>query len=67
MDWIAEMRAGMEMMQEACRKNTEWNKCSECPFDEYCTILMEQSVKDGHDYDTYSPENWIETEMESKI
>ena len=59
MDWVSEMRAGMDMMAKACKKNEDWAKCSDCPFDEYCTILMDRSIKDGHDYDTYSPENWI--------
>ena len=60
MDWISEMRAGMEMMRKACKKNKEWSKCNDCPFDEWCTMLMERSIKDGYDYDTYTPLNWLE-------
>ena len=60
MDWKEQMRAGMEMMKKACKKNTEWAKCADCPFDTYCTALMAQSTHDGFDYDTYSPENWLE-------
>lgn len=62
MDWKSEMRAGMEMMHKACEKNTEWSKCYDCPFDEWCTMLMERSIKDGYDYDTYAPLNWMEIE-----
>lgn len=62
MDWISEMRAGMEMMAKACSKNTEWTKCHKCPFSEYCDILMKSSIENGYDYDTYTPLNWIEVE-----
>ena len=60
MDWVSEMRAGMKMMAKACEKNTDWTKCHECPFDEICTMLMDKGVKDGFEYDTFTPLNWVE-------
>ncbi|MBO7715395.1 MAG: hypothetical protein J6S85_17665 [Methanobrevibacter sp.] len=60
MDWVAEMRAGMEKMAKACAKNEDWRGCNKCPFTEFCDILMAKSIKDGHDYDTYTPLNWLE-------
>ena len=44
MDWIKEMREAMLKLQEACRKNTTWAECYKCPFDEYCTVLLESKV-----------------------
>ena len=63
MDWISEMREGMKMMAKACAKNEEWSKCNDCPFCGWCDILMKESIKDGYDYDGYTPEMWMGVEM----
>lgn len=60
MNWVEEMRAGMQMMKKACKKNKEWTECKKCPFDEICTALMKKATDDGYDYDSYTPENWLE-------
>lgn len=39
-DWQEEMKFAMKMMKSACAKNEDWDSCCNCPFDEYCTILM---------------------------
>lgn len=45
-EWQKKMLKGMSMMREACGANGEWNKCKECPFDAYCTALMEANLID---------------------
>lgn len=39
MNWIEEMKAGMQMIKSACKKNTGF--CNDCPYGEYC-ILEEE-------------------------
>ena len=46
MDWKEKMLIGMKQIQEACQENKEWCKCKECPFDEYCTALMDEELID---------------------
>lgn len=41
MDWKEEMEMGMLMIQSACQKNTEWEKCHECPFQELCDYISQ--------------------------
>jgi len=36
MDWKEKMIIAMTLLKEACGENTEWAKCAECPFEEYC-------------------------------
>ncbi|MBR4155419.1 MAG: hypothetical protein IKU01_01770 [Bacteroidales bacterium] len=43
-DWKDTVREGMKLIQKGCRENEEWNGCAECPFDVYCTILMEDDT-----------------------
>lgn len=43
MNWKKKMAVAMLMMKEACRENTEWSNCANCPFDEYCDIIMQNS------------------------
>lgn len=44
MDWKQKMTEGMRLISEACNANSEWDKCKECPFDAYCTALMEADL-----------------------
>ena len=46
MDWKQKMVEGMRLMREACNANGEWDKCKECPFDKYCTALMDENLVD---------------------
>lgn len=46
MDWKQKMLEGMRLVREACEANGEWNKCDHCPFDKYCTALMEADLID---------------------
>ena len=46
MDWKSKMSLGMKMIQEACQDNEKWNHCAECPFDAYCTALMDENLID---------------------
>lgn len=45
-DWKAKMALAMNMMEEACHENEEWTKCDSCPFDTYCTALMNAALID---------------------
>lgn len=46
MDWKQKMIEAMKQMSEACQENSEWTKCAACPFDEYCTALMDAKLID---------------------
>ena len=46
MDWKQKMIEGMRLIREACNTNDEWNQCERCPFDKYCTALMEANLID---------------------
>ncbi len=50
MEWIKKMRVALIDLQNACKKNTEWANCAECPFGEWCDVLEE------HGYTT--PDKW---------
>lgn len=41
MTWQTKMGQAMDAMREACRENNDWTKCHTCPFDIYCTALMD--------------------------
>lgn len=45
MDWKEEMQMGMLMIQSACQKNPEWGKCYECPFDEFCDAIYDETFR----------------------
>lgn len=47
--WQEKMIQGMKLIKEACHENDEWNACSSCPFDFYCTALMDEEVIDKYD------------------
>ena len=46
MDWKDKMRKGMKLIKEACQENEGWSSCSKCPFDIFCTGLMEKNLID---------------------
>lgn len=46
MDWQKKMLEGMRLMLEACGENDQWHNCHRCPFDEYCTALMDAAQID---------------------
>ena len=46
MSWVNQMAKAMAMMQEACEANGEWNRCGDCPFNVYCTALMDAKLID---------------------
>jgi hypothetical protein len=60
MNWIEEMKAGMQMIKSACEHN-DGNDCIEacgyCPFYDYCEGLFEK-------YEI--PSKWNLEEMENK-
>lgn len=38
MDWRQEILSAMLIIKSACAKNKYWADCSECPFDDYCSV-----------------------------
>lgn len=53
-EWQEKMIEGMRLIKEACQANDSWNKCHNCPFDQYCSALMEAEIIDqyqGIDWD----------------
>ncbi len=44
MDWKEKIITAMTLLKEACGENTEWAKCAECPFGNYCDYIMESSA-----------------------
>lgn len=42
-DWKEEMKMGMLMIQSACQKNESWGKCHECPFDDFCDYIYDET------------------------
>lgn len=65
-EWTEEMRKGMEMIIHACRSNTEWIKCNECPFNVFCGILDDYAFEREEPFDTYEPMNWEEVMKEAE-
>ncbi len=57
MDWKSKMFLGMKMIQRACQENEEWDHCAECPFDTYCTALMEKNLIDPFEGLNFANEN----------
>ena len=53
MTWQAKMAQAMDMMQEACNENKDWDKCHTCPFDDFCTALMDAEL-----IEPYGGINW---------
>ena len=44
MKWIKHMEEAMKAVEAACAENTMWDRCRECPFDDYCTALMDAEL-----------------------
>lgn len=38
MNWKQEILSAMLTIKSACAKNQCWADCSECPFDDYCSV-----------------------------
>ena len=51
--WQKKMLEGMRIMQEACKDNEHWNQCCECPFDKFCTAIMDAGL-----FDPFEGINW---------
>ena len=47
--WQLKMAQAMDVMQEACEENKDWSKCHLCPFDTFCTALMDAKLIDPHE------------------
>ena len=39
MNWKEKIKEGMKLIKEGCLEQTEWVKCYECPFGDFCTSL----------------------------
>ncbi len=57
MDWKSKMFLGMKMIQRACQENENWDHCAECPFNAYCTALMEENLIDPFKGVNFANEN----------
>ena len=49
MNWKEKMLEGMRLLQEGCVDNPSWGECVNCPFDKYCTALMDAELIDPFD------------------
>ena len=48
--WEKKVAEGMRLIAEGCSENKEWNKCAECPFDDFCTAINDAYwERDWHD------------------
>lgn len=47
MKWQEMIEMGMKLIADGCQRNTEWRKCEECPFDNYCSTLYEEHGTPG--------------------
>lgn len=59
MKWINHMKEAMKAVEAACAENTMWDRCRECPFDDYCTALMDAELfgpRDGAVFTNLSDE-----------
>ncbi len=50
MDWKEKMAEGMRIMAEACADNPNWNDCHKCPFDDICSIINYDIIKDEKEF-----------------
>ena len=44
MEWIDKMKMAMETLINTCNENMYWADCSKCPFDDYCTAVLEHGM-----------------------
>lgn len=40
MEWFEKIREGMALIKKGCGENADWIKCQDCPFDEFCDLIM---------------------------
>ena len=45
MEWYEKIREGMALIKQGCGENTEWTKCYECPFNDFCNLIMDDDDK----------------------
>lgn len=45
-EWKNKIRDAMDLLKEACQENKEWSKCQDCPFNEYCKVIIEADLLD---------------------
>ena len=45
MEWFEKIREGMALIKQGCSENSSWTKCQECPFTDFCDLIMEDSDK----------------------
>lgn len=48
--WIRKMNLAMKTLIDVCKENEVWAGCQYCPFDDYCTALIEVGYR--------SPDEW---------
>ena len=54
MNWEEKVQAGMKLIIEGCKENTDWTKCcSNCPFDDFCSAIW-----GCKDFDYTTPDTW---------
>lgn len=51
MEWQEQVQKGMDIIKEGCKRNTEWCKCEECPFDAFCSMIYEETGHTPGDWD----------------
>ena len=39
MNWKEKIEEGMLLIKKGCNEQTEWAKCHECPFKDYCDAI----------------------------
>lgn len=45
MEWFEKIREGMALIKKGCSENTDWIKCYECPFNNFCNLIMDDDEK----------------------
>lgn len=46
-EWMYKIAQGMALIKEGCAMNEYWSDCDYCPFDEYCSAIMDKHCKFG--------------------
>ncbi len=45
MEWYEKIREGMALIKQGCSENSSWTKCQDCPFTDFCDLIMEHDDK----------------------
>ena len=45
MEWFEKIREGMALIKQGCSENSSWTKCQDCPFTDFCDLIMEHDDK----------------------